>query len=165
MFRVQSQTTEEVGLLTAAVTRARAKMNEVQAILGVTKSGDMTEDKMKILLDAENNDIPTERLEPQAKQIREWLDRHYESEDLKAIGVDKLSTFFPRSLAIQEITGDDAKKAALAELLMEYNPGLTREQADLSVEITLSDATNEIELAALKQAEVLGTVEETLEEL
>ena len=165
MFRGQSQTTEEVGLLTAAVTRARAKMNEVQAILGVTKSGDMTEDKMKILLDAENNDIPTERLEPQAKQIREWLDRHYESEDLKAIGVDKLSNFFPRSLAIQEITGDDAKKAALAELLMEYNPGLTREQADLSVEITLSDATNEIELAALKQAEVLGTVEETLEEL
>ena len=106
MFRGQSQTTEEVGLLTAAVTRARAKMNEVQAILGITKSGDMTEDKMKILLDAENNDIPTEQLDTQAKQIREWLDRHYESEDLKAIGVDKLSNFFPRSLAIQEITGD-----------------------------------------------------------
>ncbi len=165
MFRGQSQTTEEVGLLTAAVTRARAKMNEIQAILGVTKSGDMTEDKMKILLDAENNNIPTEQLDTQAKQIREWLDRHYESEDLKAIGVDKLSNFFPRSIAIQEIAGDDGKKAALAELLMEYNPGLTREQADLSVEITLSDATNEIELAALKQAEILGTVEETLEEL
>ena len=165
MFRGQSQTTEEVGLLTAAVTRARAKMNEIQAILGVTKSGDMTEDKMKILLDAENNNIPTEQLDTQAKQIREWLNRHYESEDLKAIGVDKLSNFFPRSIAIQEIAGDDGKKAALAELLMEYNPGLTREQADLSVEITLSDATNEIELAALKQAEILGTVEETLEEL
>ena len=165
MFRGQSQSQEEVGLLTATVTRARAKMNEIQAILGVTKSGDMTEDKMKILLDAENNDIPTEQLGPQAKQIREWLDRHYESEDLKAIGVDKLSNFFPRSIAIQEIAGDDGKKEALANLLMEYNPGLTKEQADLSVEITLSDATNEIELAALKQAEILGTVEETLEEL
>ena len=165
MFRGQSQSQEEVGLLTATVTRARAKMNEIQAILGVTKSGDMTEDKMKILLDAENNDIPTEQLGPQAKQIREWLDRHYESEDLKAIGVDKLSNFFPRSIAIQEIAGDDGKKEALANLLMEYNPGLTKKEADLSVEITLSDATNEIELAVLKQAEELGTVKETLEAL
>ena len=164
MFRGQSQTTEEVGLLTATVTQARAKMNEIQDILGVFKTGDMTQDKMNILLDAESSK-PTEELGPQAQRIREWLVEHYDKLNLQEIGVDRLSNFFPRSLAIQEIAGDKSKAEALANLLIEYNPGLTKAEADLSVEITLSDATNEIELAALKQAEKMGTVEETLKEL
>ncbi len=164
MFRGQSQSTEKVGLLTATVTQARAKMNEIQDILGVFKTGDMTQDKMNILLDAESSK-PTEELGPQAQRIREWLVEHYDKLNLQEIGVDRLSNFFPRSLAIQEIAGDKSKAEALANLLIEYNPGLTKAEADLSVEITLSDATNEIELAALKQAEKMGTVEETLKEL
>jgi len=165
MFRGQSQSQEATGLLTAYVTKARAAMNEVQGILGVTKSGDMTQDKMNILLEAESNVATNQLKTPEAKRIREWLEEYYTKEDLKALGIDKLSNFFPRSLAINEIAGDDGKKQSLVELLMEFNPGLSESEANLSVEITLSDATNEIELAALKEAEELGTVEETLAEL
>jgi len=146
MFRGQSQTTEEVGLLTAAVTRARAKMNEIQAILGVTKSGEMTEEKMKILLDAENNDIPTEQLDTQAKQIREWLSNHYNQESLKDIGIDELSNFFPRSLLIEEIAGNPDKKQDLVNLLLEFNDGLSEQDANEAVEATLADISSEIEV-------------------
>lgn len=167
IFRGQSQSQEATGLLTAYVTKARAAMNEVQSILGVTRSGDMTQDKMNILLEAESNVATNQLKTPEAKRIREWLEEYYTKEDLKELGIDKLSNFFPRSLAINEIAGDDGKKQSLVELLMEFNPGLSESEANLSVEITLSDATNEIELAALKEAEEspLTTVEETLAEL
>lgn len=146
MFRGQSQTTEEVGLLTAAVTRARAKMNEIQAILGVTKSGEMTQEKMDILLQAEDNTIPTEQLEPQAKQIREWLSNHYNQEALKDIGIDELSNFFPRSLLIEEIAGNPDKKEDLVNLLLEFNDGLSEQDANDAVEATLADISSEIEV-------------------
>ena len=146
MFRGQSQTTEEVGLLTAAVTQSRAKMNEIQDILGVFKTGDMTQDKMNILLDAESSK-PTEELGPQAQRIRQWLVEHYDKLNLQEIGIDRLSNFFPRSLAINEIAADSTgKKEALVELLMEFNDGLSEQEANEAVEATLADISNEIEI-------------------
>ena len=146
MFRGQSQTTEEVGLLTAAVTQSRAKMNEIQDILGVFKTGDMTQDKMNILLDAESSK-PTEELGPQAQRIRQWLVEHYDKLNLQEIGIDRLSNFFPRSLAINEIAADSTgKKEALVELLMEFNQGLSEQEANEAVEATLADISNEIEV-------------------
>ena len=146
MFRGQSQTTEEVGLLTAAVTQSRAKMNEIQDILGVFKTGDMTQDKMNILLDAESSK-PTEELGPQAQRIRQWLVEHYDKLNLQEIGIDRLSNFFPRSLAINEIAADSTgKKEALVELLMEFNEGLSEQEANEAVEATLADISNEIEI-------------------
>ena len=146
MFRGQSQTTEEVGLLTAAVTQARAKMNEIQDILGVFKAGDMTQDKLNILLEAESS-TPTEELtDPRAVRIREWLSEHYDKLNLQEIGIGKLSNFFPRSIAVNEIAGDAGKKQALVELLMEFNDGLTEQQANQAVEATLADISSEIEI-------------------
>lgn len=150
MFRGQSQSQEEVGLLTAAVTRARAKMNEIQAILGVTKSGDMTQEKIDILLQAEDNTIPTEQLGPQAKQIREWLSNHYNQESLKDLGIGELSNFFPRSLLIEEIASNPDKKQELINLLMEFNEGVSEQEATEAVEATLADISSEIEVDALE---------------
>ena len=150
MFRGQSQSQEAVGLLTAAVTRARAKMNEIQAILGVTKSGDMTQEKMDILLQAEDNTIPTEQLGPQAKQIREWLSNHYNQESLKDLGIGELSNFFPRSLLIEEIASNPDKKQELINLLMEFNQGVSEQEATEAVEATLADISSEIEVDALE---------------
>ena len=147
IFRGQSQSQEEVGLLTAAVTKSRAKMNEVQDILGVFKTGDMTQDKMNILLEAEST-TPTEELtNPRAKRIREWLVEHYDSLNLQEIGIDRLSNFFPRSIAVNEIAADsNGKKQALVELLMEFNTGLSEQEANEAVEATLADISNEIEI-------------------
>ena len=146
MFRGQSQSQEEVGLLTAAVTMARAKMNEIQDILGVYKTGDMTQEKMKILLDAESS-TPTEQLtDPRARRIREWLVEHYDSLNLQELGIGRLSNFFPRSIAVNEIAGDAGKKQALVELLMEFNEGLSEQDANEAVEATLADVSSEIEI-------------------
>ena len=146
MFRGQPQSTEAIGFLTAATTIARGKMTEIQDILGVRKTGEMTQEKMDILLQAEDNTIPTEQLGPQAARIREWLTEHYDSLGLEKIGISKLSNFFPRSLLIEEVAGNPEKKQALVELLMEFNDGLTEQEANEAVEATIADISNEIEI-------------------
>ena len=146
MFRGQPQTTEAIGLLTATTTIARAKMTQIQDILGVRKSGEMTQEKMDILLQAEDNTIPTEQLGPQAARIREWLTEHYDSLGLEKIGIGKLSNFFPRSLLIEEVAGNPEKKQELVNLLMEFNDGLSEQEANEAVEATLADISNEIEI-------------------
>ena len=146
MFRGQPQTTEAIGLLTATTTIARAKMTQIQDILGVRKSGEMTQEKMDILLQAEDNTIPTEQLGPQAARIREWLTEHYDSLGLEKIGIDKLSNYFPRSLLIEEVAGNPEKKQELVNLLMEFNDGLSEQEANEAVEATLADISNEIEI-------------------
>ena len=50
---------------------------------------------------------------------------------LQEIGIDRLSNFFPRSIAVNEIAADsNGKKQALVELLMEFNTGLSEQEAN-----------------------------------
>ena len=54
--------------------------------------------------------------------------------------------FFPRSILLDEIAGDPGKKQALVELLMEFNEGLSEQDANEAVEATLADISSEIEI-------------------
>ena len=144
-FYSQAQSLEKTGFMTAKNSMALSKMNKVQEILGIEKSSDLTEAKMEILREAEDQTIPTyveskklnikdgtlqqvpnPNLSPEAFAIREFLQDHYNELGLKDLGINFLSNFFPRIIDIHELSNSDGvKKNRLIDLLVEKNKGKT----------------------------------------
>ena len=144
-FYSQAQSLEKTGFMIAKNSMALSKMNKIQAILGIEKSSDLTEAKMEILREAEDQTIPTyveskklnikdgtlqqvpnPNLSPEAFAIREFLQDHYNELGLKDLGINFLSNFFPRIIDIHELSNSDGvKKNRLIDLLVEKNKGKT----------------------------------------
>ena len=144
-FYSQSSSTDATGLLTAKNSIGLSKMSQIQKILGLKKAADLTAEKMDILYEAENEQINTQDLKtPEAKELREWLSKHYDELGLSSLGIDKVSNFFPRVIAITELLNSDGiKKAKLVELLVERNKGgefeVSEQEANEIVESIMKD--------------------------
>ena len=139
LFKQRVGTKEQTAYLTKVFSLSRAKMNEVQTILGIEEVGDMTQEVEDILQELEVDDVAFEELSPKAQQIRTFLTKHYKDLQLDELGVGFLETYFPRLFLMEELLNEPGKREALIQLLVEYNPTLTRSDATDAVEIMLKD--------------------------
>tara|TARA_R110001606_G_scaffold379143_1_gene539059 strand:+ start:3877 stop:9561 length:5685 start_codon:yes stop_codon:yes gene_type:complete len=125
-FYSRSSSTDATGFLTAKNSIGLAKLNQIQKILGIEKASELTEEKMNILYEVEDETIATENLStPEAKALREWLSNHYDELNLQSLGLQKGKNFFPRVISVVELISDPDKKQTLIDILVKNNKGKT----------------------------------------
>ena len=151
------------GLFTLKNARAQRYMTDIARILGV-KDGwiysRFTKEQTAILDEAAREKTPIDQLSPQARQIREYLSKLYDELDLGALGVAKREFqgnplgFFPRVIAIAEIAGNPQKRAALRELLIEYNPNEPVQEIDNAIAELVAKGNGDIEFTAKEEIDI-----------
>jgi len=151
------------GLFTLKNARAQRYMTDIARILGV-KDGwiysRFTKEQTAILDEAAREKTPIDQLSPQARQIREYLSKLYDELDLGSLGVAKREFqgnplgFFPRVLAIAEIAGNPQKRAALRELLIEYNPNESVQAIDNAIAELVRKGNGDIEFTAKEEIDI-----------
>ena len=137
LFKQRVGTREATGYLTKVFSLARAKMNEVQTILGVETASDMNQEVEKILQELE--DPNNQQLSEKAQEIRNFLTKHYNDLNLGELGVGFLESYFPRLFLMEELLNDPGKREQLANLLVEYNDTLTISDARDAIVEMLKD--------------------------
>ena len=137
LFKQRVGTREATGYLTKVFSLARAKMNEVQTILGVETASDMNQEVEKILQELEDPD--NQQLSEKAQEIRNFLTKHYNDLNLGELGVGFLESYFPRLFLMEELLNDPGKREQLANLLVEYNETLTISDARDAIVEMLKD--------------------------
>ena len=143
MFYTSSQSEGGTGLLTANIVKANAEVNKLSAILELDDVSQITPEAEAILLEAENDTIPTEQLGEKAKQVREWLSDFYDRENLGAIfNNKKIENYFPRMIAIAEITENVALQDSLVNLIVQNNPNTTEQVAREVVQGLIAEPAN-----------------------
>ena len=151
------------GLFTLKNARAQRYMTDIARILGV-KDGwiysRFTKEQTAILDEAAREKTPIDQLSPQARQIREYLSKLYDELDLGSLGVAKREFqgnplgFFPRVIAIAEIAGNPQKRAALRELLIEYNPNEPVQEIDNAIAELVAKGNGDIEFTAKEEIDI-----------
>tara|TARA_Y100000592_G_C5481189_1_gene325632 strand:+ start:1743 stop:9572 length:7830 start_codon:yes stop_codon:yes gene_type:complete len=151
------------GLFTLKNARAQRYMTDIARILGV-KDGwiysRFTKEQTAILDEAAREKTPIDQLSPQARQIREYLSKLYDELDLGSLGVAKREFegnplgFFPRVIAIAEIAGNPQKRAALRELLIEYNPNEKVTVIDKVISELVAKGNGDIEFTAKEEIDI-----------
>ena len=151
------------GLFTLKNARAQRYMTDIARILGV-KDGwiysRFTKEQTAILDEAAREKTPIDQLSPQARQIREYLSKLYDELDLGSLGVAKREFegnplgFFPRVIAIAEIAGNPQKRAALRELLIEYNPNESVQEIDNAISELVAKGNGDIEFTAKEEIDI-----------
>ena len=139
LFKQRVGTKEGTGYLTKVFSLARAKMNEIQTILGVEKPADMNQEVEKVLQELEDPNKTYEELSPKAQQIRDFLVKHYRDLNLGELGVGFIENYFPRLFLMEELLNDAGKRETLIDLLVEYNPTLSKKEAQETVTEMLRD--------------------------
>ena len=144
MFYTPSQSAEGgTGLLTANIVKANAEVNKLSAILELDDVSQITPEAEAILLEAENDTIPTEQLGEKAKQVREWLSDFYDRENLADIFKNKkIENYFPRMIAIAEIAENVALQDSLVNLIVQNNPNTTEQVAREVVQGLIAEPAN-----------------------
>jgi len=137
LFKQRVGTREATGYLTKVFSLARAKMNEVQTILGVETASDMNQEVEKILQELEDPD--NQQLSEKAQEIRNFLTKHYNDLNLGELGVGFLESYFPRLFLMEELLNDPGKREQLANLLVEHNDTLTISDARDAIVEMLKD--------------------------
>ena len=143
MFYTASQSEGGTGLLTANIVKANAEVNKLSAILELDDVAQITPEAEAILLEAENDTIPTEQLGEKAKQVREWLSDFYDRENLGAIfNNKKIENYFPRLIAVAEISENVALQDSLVNLIVQNNPNTTEKVAREVVQGLIAEPAN-----------------------
>ena len=143
IFYTSSQSEGGTGLLTANIVKANSEVNKLSAILELDDVSQITPEAEAILLEAENDTIPTEQLGEKAKQVREWLSDFYDRENLGAIFNNrKIENYFPRLIAIAEITENVALQDSLVNLIVQNNPNTTEQVAREVVQGLIAEPAN-----------------------
>jgi len=146
------------GIFTLKTRRANAMLNDVAKILGVEDGwfySTFNEEQKAAINLAANDEIAMEDLNnPQAAELRRYLETLYEDLGLKNLDVDFRKNFFPRVIAIAEIATDENKQTTLFNLLKEYNP--KAKDATLRKVITdlVSKNNGDIEFTAKEEIDV-----------
>ena len=143
IFYTSSQSEGGTGLLTANIVKANSEVNKLSAILELDDVSQITPEAEAILLEAENDTIPTEQLGEKAKQVREWLSDFYDRENLGAIfNNKKIENYFPRLIAIAEITENVVLQDSLVNLIVQNNPNTTEQVAREVVQGLIAEPAN-----------------------
>ena len=125
LFKQRVGTREATGYLTKVFSLSRAKMNEIQTILGIEKASDMNQEVENVLQELEDPNKSFQELSPKAQEIRNFLIKHYNDLNLKELGVGFIENYFPRLFLMEELLQDPGKREELANLLVEYNDTLS----------------------------------------
>ena len=140
IFYTPSQSKGATGLLTANIVLANAEVNKLSAILELDDVAQITPEAEAILLEVEDNTKSNEELSDKARQVREWLSDFYDRQDLgKIFNNKKIVNYFPRLVALYEISENAELQDKLAELLVKNNEGLTEKSARETVEALIAD--------------------------
>jgi len=139
LFKQRVGTKEATGYLTKVFSLSRAKMNEIQTILGIEKPSDMNQEVEKVLQELEDPNKSFQELSPKAQEIRNFLIKHYNDLNLKELGVGFIENYFPRLFLMEELLQDPGKREQLANLLVEYNNTLTISDARDAIVEMLKD--------------------------
>ena len=120
----QSQTTSELGWSKAKQQKIYEYTNKIARILGFEELSEVTDEAMEALYEAEDGRINTDKLSPKAREIREFLSKMYDDENFqKYAGIRKMSNYFPRSIALQNIENSTVIQDKVVALLVEFNKG------------------------------------------
>ena len=120
----QSQTTSELGWSKAKQQKIYEYTNKIARILGFEELSEVTDEAMEALYEAEDGRINTNKLSPKAREIREFLSKMYDDENFaKYAGIRKMSNYFPRSIALQNIENSTVIQDKVVALLVEFNKG------------------------------------------
>ena len=120
----QSQTTTELGWSKAKQQKIYEYTNKIARILGFEELSEVTDEAMEILYEAEDGRVNTDKLSPKAREIREFLSKMYDDENFqKYAGIRKMSNYFPRSIALQNIENSTVIQDKVVALLVEFNKG------------------------------------------
>tara|TARA_R100000951_G_scaffold11532_2_gene9532 strand:- start:4225 stop:10845 length:6621 start_codon:yes stop_codon:yes gene_type:complete len=120
----QSQTTSELGWSKAKQQKIYEYTNKIARILGFEELSEVTDEAMEILYEAEDGRKNTDKLSPKAREIREFLSKMYDDENFaKYAGIRKMSNYFPRSIALQNIENSTVIQDKVVALLVEFNKG------------------------------------------
>lgn len=120
----QSSTTTELGWSKAKQQKIYEYTNKIARILGFEELSEVTDEAMEALYEAEDGRINTDKLSPKAREIREFLSKMYDDENFqKYAGIRKMSNYFPRSIALQNIENSTVIQDKVVALLVEFNKG------------------------------------------
>jgi len=121
----QSQTTTELGWSKAKQQKIYEYTNKIARILGFEELSQVTDEAMEILYEAEDGRINTDKLSPKAREIREFLLKIYDEENFQEhAGINfKMSNYFPRSVALQNIQNSTVIQDKVVALMVEFNKG------------------------------------------
>ena len=120
----QSSTTTELGWSKAKQQKIYEYTNKIARILGFEELSEVTDEAMEILYEAEDGRRNTDKLNPKAREIREFLSKMYDDENFqKYAGIRKMSNYFPRSIALQNIENSTVIQDKVVALLVEFNKG------------------------------------------
>ena len=140
IFYTPSQSKGATGLLTANIVLANAEVNKLSAILELDDVAQITPEAEAILLEVEDNTKSNEELSDKARQVREWLSDFYDRQDLgKIFNNKKIPNYFPRLVALYEISENAELQDKLSDLLLKNNEGLTEKSAREVVEALIAD--------------------------
>tara|TARA_R100000734_G_C3319202_1_gene114608 strand:+ start:4490 stop:10117 length:5628 start_codon:yes stop_codon:yes gene_type:complete len=140
IFYTPSQSKGATGLLTANIVLANAEVNKLSAILELDDVAQITPEAEAILLEVEDNTKSNEELSDKARQVREWLSDFYDRQDLgKIFNNKKIPNYFPRLVALYEISEKAELQDKLSDLLLKNNEGLTEKSAREVVEALIAD--------------------------
>lgn len=140
IFYKPSQAMGQIGLVQSNVNLVNAEVNKLSSILGISDlAQNMTQEQTNILLEAEDNLIPTENLSDKARQVREWLSDFYDRQGLENIGLSKIENYFPRLIAIAELTESSNLQDALVALIQKHNSNTSEREARLAVQSIVAD--------------------------
>ena len=143
----QSHTTTELGWSKAKQQKIYEYTNKIARILGFEELSQVTDEAMEILYEAEDGRINTDKLSPKAREIREFLSKMYDDENFaKYAGIRKMSNYFPRSIALQNIENSTVIQDKVVALLVEFNKGKKFKDGEREFTITPKVAREMINL-------------------
>ena len=113
---------------------------ELLRLLPKKKNGSPDFDRINEILEDAERDVPIGELKsPEAKAVRRWLDKFYDTyikgKELDSKGKDvikKIKNYYPRRLLLETIAASAGLQVELAEVLQRYNPGVRPQKTYLN---------------------------------